>query len=285
MNISNLKYSIKKDTIIAIESLEMTTEDFAFKCGVSKRTIDGILSDEVNPNKKTLEKIYSYIYSKRLRINAVKEEIYKETTKSKVLFHGAKQKIMKITKNGSRELCDFGPAFYLGEDLLQARSFVCDYEDSSIYLFSCDMEDLKVYKFDCNLEWLLAICYYRQTIDKYKDSKIVKDIVDRLNKYDVLIAPIADNKMFYIMQLFANGDINSEVAVHSLSASSLGYQYVFKTTKAINKLKPIEMLYLCKEEKKDVYGYNIKRGELVESKLKISKRQFDGKGKYIDELL
>ena len=79
MNISNLKYSIKKDTIIAIESLEMTTEDFAFKCGVSKRTIDGILSDEVNPNKKTLENMFQTAMNIHLRgissfIDLIKDE-------------------------------------------------------------------------------------------------------------------------------------------------------------------------------------------------------------------
>ena len=48
---------------------------------------------------------------------------------------------------------------------------------------------------------------------------------------DLIIAPIADNRMFTIMGQFANGDITDIEAQHALLTSRLGKQYVFKPPK------------------------------------------------------
>ena len=54
----------------------------------------------------------------------------------------------------------------------------------------------------------------------------------------------ADTWAYYLY-----GEINADVALHSLSASKLGFQYIFKTEKALNKLIPIEKYYLCAPER------------------------------------
>ena len=53
-----------------------------------------------------------------------------------------------------------------------------------------------------------------------------------------------------MMQQFGQGEITDVQAIHALSASRLGKQYVFKSEKAVSRLKEIERLYLSKEEKK-----------------------------------
>ena len=86
------------------------------------------------------------------------------------------------------------------------------------------------------------------------------------------------------MSLFAAGEINAEVALHSLSASKLGLQYIIKTEKAIKKLKVIEKYYLCKEEKIDCQEKLNIRSLEIDTKLKMAKREFR-EGLFIEELL
>lgn len=162
--------------------------------------------------------------------------------------------------------------------------FVFNYPNSSVYIFKANLKGLRTLELECNLDWLIAINYYRGNIKEYINSKKVKTIINKIENADVIIAPIADNKMFYILQEFALGNINHEVAIHSLSSLSLGKQYVFKTDKAIQKLIPLDRLYISSEERKEIQNELIKRSEIIDSKLKISKREFDRKGKYIDEL-
>ena len=113
---------------------------------------------------------------------------------------------------------------------------------------------------------------------------MVQDIVKRIEEADIIIAPIADNKMFYVMSQFAEGEINADVAIHSLSASRLGLQYIIKTDRALKNLVPIERYYLSVPERKDCRSALIERGYEIDTKLKLAKREFKT-GLYIEELL
>ena len=249
---------------------------------ISRTTINavekrGSAADEV------YEKLYSYIYKRNYRINSVKEELIKEKYGS-VLFHGSKNGLSDITVSGSRNNCDFGNGFYLGQTYNQALSFVCEYDRASVYSFRYSLEGLECVEFDCSLDWMLAICYFRGTIKKYAESERVQKVIKKIEGADVIIAPIADNKMFYVMSQFAEGEINADAAIHSLSASRLGLQYIFKTDRALKNLIPIERYYLSAPEREDCRRALVLRGYEIDTKLKLAKREFRS-GLFIEELL
>ena len=275
-------YNIADDIGFIIEAEHINKYEFAEEANISRTTLDEIIKNNIT-SENIYEKIYSFIYSKKYRINSVKEELIKEKFHN-VLFHGSKDGLSYISDKGSRDSCDFGNGFYLGETYNQALSFVCEKDSSSVYSFRYSLDGLKIKRFECNLEWMLAICYYRGTIEEYKSKDIISKIISEVEDADAIIAPIADNKMFYIMAQFTDGEINADVALHSLSASMLGLQYIFKTDKAINKLIPIERYYICKSEKQDCKDKLIERGFEIDTKLKLAKREFKD-GLYIEEIL
>ena len=119
---------------------------------------------------------------------------------------------------------------------------------------------------------------------EYASAKRVTQIVREVENADLIIAPIADNKMFYIMTQFTDGEINADIALHSLSASKLGLQYIFKTEKALNNLTPIERYYLSVPEREDCQRLLNERSLEMDIKLKMAKREFKS-GLYIEELL
>lgn len=281
--IKNLQYKIKQDLEFVMSAEQKNIDEIAKSTTISRTTIYEILHSK-NIATSVYEKFYSYIYNNGYRINSVKEDLLKETSIKKILFHGSKRGLENISIEGSRKNCDFGQGFYLGETYEQALSFVCENKQSSVYSFTCDLENLNVLEFNCSLEWMLAICYYRGTLGVFSDSTIVKEIIQKINDADVIIAPIADNRMFYIMTLFAEGEINANVALHSLSASKLGKQYIFKTQKALKQIVPVEKYYLCQEEKDDTIKKLSMRTLEIETKLKLSKREFR-EGLFIEELL
>ncbi len=274
-------FTIKEDIAFIMESEGINDVEFSERTKVSRGTLDEI----VRTGKTTdtvLEKIYSYAYQNRYRINMAKEELVKEMGPN-ALFHGSRQGLTEITAGGSRDNCDFGPGFYLGETYDQALAFVYEVKKSSVYSFGYSLEGLKVKRFDCSMDWMLAICYYRGTLKTYSKDKNVRGIIDEIEASDVIIAPIADNRMFYIMAQFTDGEINADVALHSLSASRLGNQYIFRTEKALQKLTPIERYYLCGPEREDCRKKMNDRGNEIDTKLKLAKREFKT-GLYIEEL-
>ncbi len=279
----DLNYNIVDDISFFLEAEKKTLDDLSKESGIARNTLYAILKGgRVSPS--ICEKLYSFIYSCGYRINAVKEELLKESKQGLILFHGSKQGLEEITPLGSRKNCDFGNGFYLGESYDGALSFVFENEESSVYSFFYQTSNLVYETFDCSLDWMIAICYYRGYLKGYEGSSLLRSILHRVQKADVIKTPIADNRMFYIMSLFANGDINSSIALHSLSASKLGFQYVLRTEKAISNLRPIEKYYLCEVERKECEKRATARAEEIETKLKMAKRVYQT-GTYIEELL
>lgn len=281
MNADN-SWHIKDDLLFLMESLKKTKDGLSDSLDVSRATLDSVL-EKGTEGKDVLEKVYAFAYENNFRINLVKEELYKERYEN-VLFHGSKSGLNDISVEASRQNCDFGKGFYLGETYNQALSFVYDKKDSSVYTFRASFDGLKIKKFECDLDWMLAICHYRGTLGEYDDSEIIGRIVREVEDADVVVAPIADNKMFHVMTQFAVGDINADVALHSLSASRLGLQYVLRTEKALDMLVPLERLYISSPERNACRKGMEERGFEIETKLKLSKRTFRD-GPYIEELL
>ncbi len=278
----NCEYKIREDIGFIIEAEGINKLELSESTGISRSTLDAIEKKGVATNE-VCEKLYSYIYEKNYRLNSVKEELIKEKY-GNVLFHGSKYGLSEVAISGSRDNCDFGNGFYLGQTYNQALSFVYEYDKASVYSFKYSFNGLKIIEFDCSMDWMLAVCYFRGTIKEYAESSRVQHIIKKISDADIVIAPIADNKMFYVMSQFAEGEINADVALHSLSASSLGLQYIIKTDRALKKCTPIEKYYLSEPEREDCRKTLIERGYEIDTKLKLAKREFK-EGLFIEEFL
>ena len=204
----------------------------------------------------------------------------------KLLFHGAKSSIAgELNLHAGRANNDFGQGFYAGESYEQAISFISGFEKSSVYFLDFNYENLKCKRYEVNQEWMMTIAYYRGVLEEYESHPIVKKLIEESRDCDYIIAPIADNRMFQIINSFIGGEITDEQCKHCLAATHLGSQYVFISDKAIKQVKLIERCYISGNEKE--YYKNIRTDDtkLGDDKVKLAKIQYRGKGRYIDEIL
>lgn len=279
------RYRFEKDVYLVAETLNMSLTELIKGIKIPESSFYYALKNG-NPSKNVLEAFYGFAYKKGLRLNKAKEEIYLETLKKgeTLLFHGSSEGIKTIDPKGSRANSDFSNGFYCGEAYASALCFVEGDPGSSVYAFKIDLSGLQKLEFQSDLEWMLSICYYRGSLKKYEGNKKLQDIIKKHNDYDVIIAPIADNKMYRIMQEFGSGKITDVQAIHALSASRLGRQYVFKSDKAIVSLKQIERMYISSPEKESSKSNSKERAYQIQTKLDLAKREYRREGKYIDEV-
>ena len=109
--------------------------------------------------------------------------------------------------------------------------------------------------------------------------------VNKINEADVIVAPIADNRMFDLISEFVDGVITNEQCEHALAASNLGSQYVIKTKKGLDNLKYIKLFYLSNKEKEEYKDKRLENNNINLNKVKVARIEYRGKGQYIDELL
>lgn len=280
-------FNISEDMKIVRELLNITQEELADELKVETLTIKRIENGITNTSKRTLDLFYDFIYKKKIYLNKIKEMFYKEELKKEILlFHGAKSAIIgNIDINKGRKNNDFGQGFYCGESYEQSASFVENFENSSVYYFSLDVTGLRSLKYTVDRDWMLTIAYFRGTLNEYKDSIVIKNLISRLEGVDYVVAPIADNKMFRIIDSFINGEITDQQCKHCLAATNLGFQYVLLNDNAISRLKTLECCYLSNEERNHYRKIKLEDNKISYDKVKLARVQYRGKGLYIDEIL
>lgn len=282
-------YRIADDIEIVQELLEMTIEELAETIGVSRITLNNWKNHKIEVRSAHMETFYNIAFRKGIRLNKIKEQLYKEDYSSdshKILFHGAKTIIDgEITIEKSRRNNDFGRGFYCGESLEQSAMFVSNYSDSSLYIMDFDKTGLQSRIFGVSQDWMLLIAYFRGRLGEFETSPMIAELKESIMGIDYIVAPIADNRMFEIIDSFIDGEITDEQCRHCLSATNLGNQYIFLDQKALEQVHILEHCYLCQEEK-EYYLYSRKDSvDMNRDKVKVARRQYRGQGKYIEEIL
>lgn len=283
-----MNYNFKQDLNAIREILGLTQMELAEQLGVEQKTISRNELGKSEPTSKLLEQVYSYAFEKNIKLNKLKEMLWMDNLESnhKLLFHGAKSTIEgKLNVHTGRVNNDFGQGFYAGESYEQAISFISGFEKSSVYFMDFNDKSLKCKKNEVNQDWMMTIAYYRGVLDSYKSHPIAKRLIEESRDCDYIIAPIADNRMFQIINSFIDGEITDEQCKHCLAATHLGSQYVFISEQAIEQVKLIERCYISNNEKE--YYKNIRNEDtkLGDDKVKLARIQYRGIGRYIDEIL
>lgn len=280
-------FEINTDIEMILELLNISAAEFAKEIGVSPMTISRWRKSAERITHDNLSAIYNFAFGKKIYLNRIKEQLFKEDCgkNSVVLFHGAKTNIDgKISLDKSKQNNDFGKGFYCGESIEQSAMFVANYPGSSLYILEFDKTGLTGKEFGVDREWMLTIAYFRGKLDRYKEHIIIKKLCRRLEDADYIIAPIADNRMFEIIDSFIDGEITDVQCQHCLSATNLGRQYVFVTDRAVENIRILRHCYLAQSEKKYYLDSRIEESKVSNDKVKIARRQYRGQGKYIEEL-
>lgn len=283
-----MEYNIRKDLINIKELFNLSNSELATKFQVDELRITRILNGEIHPREEFMNIIYNYCFTKGLRLNVQKEMFYKEELENNhiLLTHASKEGIIaNINIKYSKLANDFGHGFYCGDSYNNSISFVSRYPNSSVYFIDFNPESLLKKEFKVDLKWMLTIAYFRGKLKKYKESPIIKKIINEIENVDYIIAPIADNRMFQIIDSFIEGEITDEQCKHCLAATNLGLQYVFLNDKAINNLSILERCFISTNERKYYLDKQIEFQNISRDKTKLARIKYRGKGKYIEEVL
>lgn len=134
---------------------------------------------------------------------------------------------------------DFSGGFYVTTSEKQARGWAikvayrnnscCKYINRYEFDFDNAMKNLKIIQFKiANEEWLDFICANRSG--------------KPTGEYDIVIGPVADDKVYRVVVEYENGDIDKGLALKKLKTEELCDQILFHTEAALKYLNFIDAL-------------------------------------------
>ena len=284
------------DAPFLIEDLDLILEltgtglaQLADELGVSRMTLNRWYRNPQAISKENLECVYRYAFGRGIRLNLIHEQLFQEEASSVgaiPLYHGSKAGISgTVSLERSQPDNDFGPGFYCGDSLEQSAMFIARYPDSVLYSVAFRPSGLARQSYVVDRDWMLTIALYRGKLEAYRDDALLRRLAARVEAADYVTAPIADNRMFALIDSFIDGEITDVQCQHSLSATDLGSQYVLRTQKALDALVGLQPRYLCQPERNHYTRQRKESNALGTDKVKIAKRQYRGQGAYIDEIL
>ena len=99
-----------------------------------------------------------------------------------------------------------------------AKSWATRRKDKPAYVnkYIFNVEGLNSLTFDLDIHWILFIAYNRGLILNEEVKAILDKKYKDIKKYDVIIGPTADDKMFDTLNLFFSNNITIDHCLHAL---------------------------------------------------------------------
>ena len=215
-----------------------------------------------------------------------------DISEKQILYHGSKGKIQgdisPISPNPSRKThpSDFGEGFYLGQNLAQAKGVCIENENPYIYKMRLSLDKISPQKILIltDEQWLYTVISFRNKNNDIGKTDFANKIRNIIDKYDVVIGTIADDRMVSAMTAFRNGEISDEGLMACLKYIDYGNQFVLKSEfacKQIEILREKELKGLEAENARDDMYNNRRKSTNIISEME---RKYRRKGLYIDEI-
>ena len=285
------QYTNIQSDLQIIEDLfdDIEFSDLCKKLDLTETEYLAIKNNELEPSKYQLENIYNFAYNKGLYLNEIawQEALDKYRDGNiEVVSHGARTNIKgDIRLDVSGDSNDFSDGFYMGQDIAQGAMFVGEEPNSSLYILTFNPKGLKKAQFNVSVDWMLAVCWFRDKIPQFENSPRVQKVKNKVDNCDYVLAPIADNKMFEVIDAFSDRQITDLQCLYALSATHLGYQYVLKKPVCLDHVEIKEHMYFCSVEKSLYNKQSDVETNTSMNKALIARKRYANEGKYIDEIL
>ncbi len=204
-----------------------------------------------------------------------------------VLYHGSRGGIEGEIKPISRTRCDFGQGFYLGDSKNQAKGLVL--EDPSPYFYKILLKLSNIPNDRILLlsgkDWLNIVLANRKNLKEFNDLQIAKDCLEISNEYDVIIGPIADDRMIEAIRRFEQKALTDDGLVACLQSVDMGMQYVLKTEFACRQVEILEEKQIFGQEKEYIKNFIQKNRDLAYNIIDKMQEKYQRSGLYINEII
>ena len=270
----------------------LNQQEFAKKLEVSFATVNRQENTKATPNKLAQTKLYEFCKENNIPVAEMTlQRIHHEAASLNVkddriiLFHGSKSGIRGKIAPISREKCDFGAGFYMGTEPMQPLTLICDFKKSRFYIVSIKLNGLAKLEIPADLEWAMIIAYNRGKMESIKGTDVYEKYRHICENKDILIGSIANDRMFFVLDNFFQGNITNLALIKSLSALQPGRQYVAVTQQgcdAVRIEKEIPISYLEKRFLQDISEENRTKGISMANDIC---RNYRREGLFFDEIM
>ncbi len=229
--------------------LSLSQTELAQRLGVSFATVNRWENKRCVPSPVAWRLIEDFCEAHHIPLLDSGEPHITRSAQKLTLYHGSKSGLHGPIAPQSRTRCDFGQGFYMGTERAQPLTLICNYPEARLYSLNLDLSGLTLLDTGSSMEWALLIAHHRGKMESFQNTRLYRHFADLSKGCDIIAGPIADDRMFVVLDRFFRGEITDAALSASLSALKLGRQYVAKTEKACRQIAVLEERLIGEEER------------------------------------
>ena len=151
-----------------------------------------------------------------------------------ICYHGSDTVVDAHKILEAKRPLDFGGGFYVTSNKEQAVAWA----KRVAFRNNSKKHYVNVYEFDIEkAEQEVTVIKFEKADENWLDFICANRSGRSLNSYDIVIGPVADDRVYRVVILFENGDIDKESALRRLKTEVLSDQILFHTEKALSFLE------------------------------------------------
>ena len=154
-----------------------------------------------------------------------------------ICYHGSDTIVDIPSILEAKRPLDFGGGFYVTTSEAQAKNWAIKVAYRNNNKHRC----INRYEFDLEKAKLeLTVIHFETADEKWLDFICDNRSGKSTGDYDIVIGPVADDRVYRVVVEYENGDLNKETALKNLKTESLCDQILFHTKNALKYLKYID---------------------------------------------
>ncbi len=146
------------------------------------------------------------------------------------LYHGSDQVVEKPLILEPNRAMDFGKGFYVTESEEQATRWARTVMERR----GSEHAHVSEYEYGGSAE--LNVLVFDGPTEEWLDFVEMNRLSDSEHDYDIVIGPVADEGVYFVLMLYESGAISSEETIRRLKASKLDGQVLFHTEKSLGSI-------------------------------------------------
>jgi hypothetical protein len=151
-----------------------------------------------------------------------------------ICFHGSDVIIDTPKIFDTKRPLDFGGGFYTTTSETQAKNWAIKVS----YRNNTKQKYINKYEFDLEeAKKNLSILIFEKADEKWLDFICANRNRKPVDNYDIIIGPVADDKVYRVVVEYENGDVDRETALKRLKTEKLYDQILFHTEESLKFLK------------------------------------------------
>lgn len=161
-----------------------------------------------------------------------------------ICYHGSDTVVDTPKILEAKRPLDFGGGFYVTTSEKQAKSWATKVAYRNNNAHKC----VNRYEFDIEKAKMeLHVIHFEVADENWLDFICDNRSGKTTGEYDIVIGPVADDRVYRVVVEYENGDLDRETALKNLKTEALCDQILFHTEKALEYLKYIDTEVLGNE--------------------------------------